>query len=213
MVYPLGKDGLPQTVKDWQQVDYESDERSRNSDLGQKSDSWVFQSPNRFYATASFDQTFPGWHELTRCYRNQGWVLEEREWKRWEEPETEDGQKKLWPYIEARFTKPTGESGILLFSLFDGEGEAFNPPREWGFLAYLASGARNRLAERIRRRLFQSEAYQTQVFVQGYGDISQEHKDEITDRYLEIREIMRRNFLDTVARENSGGDSEETSSE
>ncbi len=210
VIYPLGKDGMPEVVKDWNQVDYVSDERTRASDLGQQSDSWIFQSPSRFFASASFDQTFPGWHELTRCYRNQGWVLEEREWKK--QPDRKN-EEELWPYIEARLSKPTGETGILLFSLFDGEGRAFDPPKKWGFMNYLLSGAQNRLAERVRKRLFQSEGYQTQVFVQGYGEISQDQVNEITDRYLEIREIMRDEFLKEVERASEGSPSDDSGQE
>jgi hypothetical protein len=207
VIYPLGKDGMPEPVKDWNQVDYVSDERTRASDLGQQSDTWIFQSPSRYYASASFDQTFPGWHELTRCYRNQGWILEERIWH--SQPDLKD-EEKVWPYIEARLTTPTGERGILLFSLFDGEGEAFKPPKKWGFMNYVLSGAQNRLAERVRKRLFQSEGYQTQVFVQGYGEISKEHADEITDAYLAVREIMRDKFLEKVAEESGTANSDES---
>ncbi len=195
VIYPIGKDSMPETVKDWTQVDYQASERDAASDLGEHSELWNFRSPNRFFAFTSFDQTFPGWHELTRCYRNAGWILEDRIWKAWEEPTQEGETPKSWPYIEAHLSKPTGERGIVLFSLFDGEGEGYQPPREWSFLNYVISGARNRLGNRTRARLFQSEAYQTQVFVYGYGDITPAFRDEITDRYLEIREIMRREFL------------------
>ena len=74
------------------------------------------------------------------------------------------------------------------------------------------SGAQNRLAERVRKRLFQSEGYQTQVFVQGYGDLGKEITDEITDRYLELRELMRDEFLKAVESGNGGSTDQDSTS-
>ena len=91
-----------------------------------------------------------------------------------------------------------------MFSLFDGFGEAYDPPKNWGFIPHLMHGLSNRLGSRVRARLFQGEAYQTQVFVQGYGDISKEIRDEVTDHYIEIRKIMREQFIATKNAENGG---------
>lgn len=197
VVYPLGQSAMPDVVKDWRVIDdgYDRDDRTRASDLGEKSDSWAFASPNQFYATASFDQTFPGWHELTKCYTNQGWKLVKRDRIPLDDSEEVDESLKEWPYIEAHFEKETGERGMLVFSLFDGFGEPFDPPKTWGIVPQLVHRASGRIGHRARARLFQGEGYQTQVFVQGFKTLSQEVQDEVTDHYLEIREIMRTEFL------------------
>lgn len=198
VVYPLGESAMPEVVKDWRVVGngYDRDERTRASDLGEKSDSWSFISPNRFYAIASFDQTFPGWHELTKCYTNQGWKLVNRtRYPVDTDSNAVDDDVLEWPYIEAHFEKETGERAMLVFSLFDGFGEAFDPPKTWGLFSQLVHRASGRIGHRARARLFQGEGYQTQVFVQGFGALSQEVQDEVTDHYLEIREIMRTEFL------------------
>ena len=204
VVFPLSEDSMPLTLDEWNRVNYDSDTRSRGSDLGEQSDSWVYQSAkSRFLAYASFDQAFPGWHELTTCYGNDGWELKRRD-RRGGGDEVESNipdEVNEWPYVEAYFEKPTGEKGYLLFSLFDGFGEGFVPPRTWGSLEHLMSGARNRLGEKTRARLFQSAGYQTQVFVQGYGTLTKQKRDEITRHYLKLRSQMKEEFLAMKNRE------------
>ena len=202
VVFPLDENSMPASVDGWQQLKYHSDNRTRGSDLGEHSDGWIFQSEkSRFLAFTSFDQAFPGWHELTTCYGNDGWNLVNR--VRFPKDEIEDvpDEIKEWPYIEAHFEKPTGEKGFLLFSLFDGFGDGYIPPKTWGSFEHLISGMKNRLGSRTRARLFQSEAYQTQVFVSGYGALGKSKRDEITRQYLKIRDRMRDEFLRTKSRE------------
>lgn len=209
VVFPLDENAMPQTVDDWKMVKYDSETRSRGSDLGEHSDSWIFQSQkSRFLAFTSFDQAFPGWHELTTCYGNDGWNLENRILRGGEDADENEDLAGIdeWPYIEAYFEKPTGESGFLLFSLFDGFGQGYLPPRTWGSLEHLISGMKNRLGSRTRARLFQGEGYQTQVFVQGYGKLSKKERDEITRHYLKIRNLMRDEFLAAKNRELNLGD-------
>ncbi len=175
----------------WKVIDYLSEDRSRGSDLGERSDIWQFQAP-RCVAVTSIDQTFPGWHELTTCYKNQGWELQGR--KRVDPPKDENGES--WPYIEARFIKRTGETGYLLFSHFDAFGRSVDAPDRWGSLNSLMIRARNRLSERIRANLFQGEIYQTQVFLRSYSKLDDDVKAEVNDRYLAIREVMRAKFVE-----------------
>ena len=205
VVFPLEENTMPETVENWRRVRYDSENRTRGSDLGEQSDSWVYQSEkSRFLAFSSFDQAFPGWHELTTCYGNDGWNLVRRVRIGGDENTPADEAANSineWPYIEAHFEKPTGEKGFLLFSLFDGFGKGYIPPRNWGSLDHLVSGMQNRLGSRTRARLFQGEAYQTQVFVQGYGPLDQKKRDEITRHYLKIRDLMRDEFLHAKNRE------------
>ncbi|MEZ6149205.1 MAG: exosortase U [Pirellulaceae bacterium] len=61
-----------------QQTKYAQETRSRgNDDLGERSDLWYY-STTFGIATVSFDQMFPGWHELTQHYRNAGWIPDKR---------------------------------------------------------------------------------------------------------------------------------------
>jgi hypothetical protein len=178
----------------WTQIDYRAQNRSRGSDLGLRSDTWVYETPaRRLRSTISMDQTFPGWHELTTCYRNTGWKLTKR--KLLYSAIEVDGDTVQWPYIEAHFQKDTGEYGFLLFSLFDAFGDPMWAPRNWGTLNSFFIRAQNRLTHRIRGSLFQSETYQTQAFVSQYGEFTQQAMDEIRSHFLVVREKLREKFL------------------
>ena len=178
----------------WTQIDYRAQNRSRGSDLGLRSDTWVYETlARRLRATISMDQTFPGWHELTTCYRNTGWKLTKR--KLLYSETKVNGESVQWPYIEAHFQKNTGEHGFLLFSLFDAFGDPMWAPRNWGTLNSFFIRAQNRLTHRIRGSLFQSETYQTQEFVSQYGEFSQQAMDEIRSHFLVVRKILREEFL------------------
>ena len=191
---PFEAGDMPAKIDNWEVIEdgYQLSTRERGSDLGKRSDAWQFKAP-RCYAYASLDQPFPGWHELTTCYRSSGWNLVYRNRIT---PEPGDPGLPTWDYIEAGFEKETGEKGYLVFSLFDGSGEGVEAPVEWGGLRKFYERAKNRLSNRWRSSLFNAEAYQTQVWIQHYKDLEPDLKDEIKNRYLKIREEMRKKFLE-----------------
>jgi hypothetical protein len=187
------EDDIPKEVDGWKLVQYEVQDRSRGSDLGQRSDVWQFRSPT-CAAVASLDQAFPGWHELTTCYKNQGWELKTRVRKNpGDVLGSEDGDDS-WPYIEATFEKKTGEKGYLLFSHFDAFGEGVDAPEQWNSINSFFVRAQNRMSHRIRSSLLRGEVYQTQVFLTSYGDLDESVKQEVNERYLKIREQLRIRF-------------------
>ncbi len=191
VLVPLEKDAIPAEIEDWRQVNYTYQDRSRGSDLGQYSDTWIFVAPKFGLATASLDQAFPGWHELTTCYKNQGWELIDRKVF----AGTREGSDVRWPYVEAEFRNKLGQHGFLVFSLFDGMGDAYEPPSNWSAITYLVNGVSNRMNNRVRSRLFRGEAYQTQTFVSTYREFDRELKDHIVERYMTIRDLLREDFL------------------
>ncbi len=190
----FAKDDMPENFDSWKQVNYEMEQRFIGSDLGQRSDVWQFRSPT-VAAVVSLDQTFPGWHELTTCYQNQGWKLVENGRVRKYPSELVDvPEGDQWTYIEAKFEKNTGEKGYLLFSHFDAVGEGMNAPENWGTLNSFLIRAKNRMSHRIRAQLFQGEAYQIQIFLTSFKDLDAEMIEEVNLRYLEIREQIRERF-------------------
>ena len=129
MIVDFEKQDMPVTIGKWKQVDYRPANRHNGADHGQRSDTWQYRSPAySCSAIASLDQPFPGWHELTTCYRNQGWTLTKRKKI---VPEAKEGEE-AWPYIEASFKKDTGEKGYLVFSLFNSFGGGVNAPQRFG---------------------------------------------------------------------------------
>lgn len=199
---------MPVAFGDWRRDPngYQTEDRSRGSDLGQRSDTWRFQSP-AIASIFSLDQPFPGWHELTTCYKNVGWKLVEngRSAKLPSEVLGTTPSSDEWGYVEAVFEKPTGEKAYLLFSHFDAFGDGVPTPREWGTLNSFMIRAQNRLSHRIRASLFQGEAYQTQVFLTSFNDFSDEVKQECQLRYLEIREHIRNRYREKKKAMQNGG--------
>lgn len=195
---PFEEKDLPEQIENWEMVNYQIDTRERGSDLGKRSDIWVYEAP-RCMANFSLDQPFPGWHELTTCYQNQGWKLVNR--KRKESTISMTGSDNPddeidWPYVVAEFEKETGERGYLVFSLFNSQGAPVNPPAQWNRLTYLISGMRNRLSGRIRGSLFDNSTYQVQTFVATFGNgLDAETQQQIEDRFLQLRNIAREKFI------------------
>lgn len=184
---PFEEGDIPNEIANWQKIDYDKELRNRSADFGLRSDGWQFKAP-RCAPYVSFDQTFPGWHELTTCYKNADWDLIRR-------TRVETGAES-WPYVEATFKKKTGEHAYMLFSIFDSRGESVDPPASWGGFGSLLIRLKGRMAHKWRSKLFQSEAYQNQVFVQTNGPISEDLRTEVRDRYLVIREVIRQRFLE-----------------
>ncbi|MFK7768010.1 MAG: exosortase U [Mariniblastus sp.] len=209
MLVDFDQNDMPESIDGWKKIRYMPEERSSGSDLGQRSDSWQFanvgaasNTQTMTYSTvASFDQTFPGWHELTTCYKNVGWRLVSR--KKRSPSHLVDGESSdKWTYIEANFER-RGEKGYLLFSHFDAFGEGIEAPESWGTLNSFFIRARNRLSHRIRAQLFRGEAYQTQVFATSFTDFSPELKEEIGLRFLKIRGHMKDRFMAKQAGEST----------
>ena len=196
---PMEEGDMPKQLENWAQIEpekggYRKQTRDHGSDLGRRSDTWQYRAPN-CNAVVSFDQTFPGWHELTTCYRNSGWKLKKRVVLK---PEVAEDEKP-WDIVEATFEKNTGERGYLLFSHFNGAGNPERAPVNIGTLESILVRAKNRLSNRIRQSLFSSETYQTQVWVKHYGELDENVKNEILDRYQEAREKLRLKFLERTS--------------
>ena len=190
----MAEEDLPKQLENWARVEkggYTTSTRDRGSDLGRRSDIWQYRAPS-CNATISFDQTFPGWHELTTCYRNSGWKLDKRVVL---EPEVAE-DAPTWHVVKARFEKNTGEKGFLLFSHFNGAGEPEIAPVNVDTLQAILIRAKNRLSNRLRSSLFSSETYQVQVWVQHYSELDQATETEIMDRFLQARETLRQKFLE-----------------
>jgi hypothetical protein len=194
MIVPLAKSTLPTNLGDgdWKLVEsaYTTEDRSRNSDLGQFSNSWTYLAKN-YRAQVSFDQPFPGWHELTTCYQNMGWEIKTR--RLYQVPASDT--TPAWSYVAAELRNNVGQTGYVVFGLFDSFGEPYDPPENSNSLQWLITGATNRLNHRIRGRLFRGESYQFQVFVAQHQPFTDEIQENIRVRFLELWQLAREDFL------------------
>jgi exosortase len=194
----LDQNDLPKEIEDWRWIretenskPYLSIIREASSDLGLRSDQWIYQV-GQTEAIVALDQPFAGWHELTTCYQNNGWnlVTQGRAYK-----EANDKDGKSWPYIQVDLDRPTGEKAFLLFSFFDALGEPFEAPTDWGTINKFLIRVRNRLSPEVRARLFESESYQVQLFVRSSRLLTDEERETVRSRFLEIRELLRQAYL------------------
>ena len=200
---PFEKKDIPEQIDNWTRVAFQTDQRNRGSDFGERSDVWHFQSPT-CHAIASLDQPFPGWHELTVCYTSTNWkvikrnVLTTAEALGTENPEDYDGEK--WDMIEVMMEKPTGERGYLLFSHFDTFGKGLEVPHSWNTVTGFITRLSNRLSHRIRATLIHGEAYQFQVLITSHNDLTPEVIAEARERYVRIRQEVKSKFLEKAAK-------------
>lgn len=169
----------PDELGGWPQIRYVQETRSRgNDDLGERSDLWHYQAP---FGTAivSFDQMFPGWHELTRCYNNAGWIPEQRIVL--DGPAVDD-----WPLVIVHMSR-NNERGYLIFSEVDRSGQTLQPPGEYSYWSILQERLRGRLTPAVRGALFSVVAYQAQVFVSGYAPLDETQQSAVLERFRMIR--------------------------
>jgi exosortase len=191
----------PQQLENWTRVSFKTEKRTRGSDFGERSDVWQYRAPT-CTAIAALDQTFPGWHELTTCYRNSGWTVVNRKALSpakalgLDPSEVEDNK---WGLIEVTMKKPTGERAYLLFSHFDSFGNGLAVPGKWGTVNGFITRVLNRLSHRIRASLLQGEAYQVQVLLRSYNDFDPAVVAEARKRYLKLRSEVRNRFLEKAS--------------
>lgn len=176
----------------WIRRSYERSDRSQGSDLGQRSDSWNYQSNRRFTTNVSIDQTFPGWHELTTCYKHIGWKVDIPRRKRNQKITLEDGSEIDWTFIEIGLIEPTtSRHAFLLFAFTDSDGIPFDAPVDWGNFRSYFERIKNRMSPKFRSRLFRSESYQIQTFTVTPMELPAEVKDEVRSQFFEIRNRLR----------------------
>lgn len=173
---------MPKELNGWKQVEYDQQNRERgNDDLGQRSDMWYYSAPFG-RVSVSFDQMFPAWHELTRCYNSGGWTPGARRVLGKE-------QGFEWPAVTVEMTKGS-EHGFLVFSLINRSGKPMQPPGAYNYWTILEERLRGRLTPAVRGALFGTASYQSQIFVTTNSRLPEEAQQEMIRRYAVAREIL-----------------------
>src|SRR5271166_1591998 len=73
----LKADDLPERVGPYQREGFAVERNGSPGIRGEHSRVWTYRSP-RATAVVSADYPFVGWHEVTDCYRGEGWILQGR---------------------------------------------------------------------------------------------------------------------------------------
>ncbi len=205
VVLRVDKEWLPAEIDGWKLVEFSHSTRERSSDLGQRSDVWTYGRDGA-RVTFSFDQAFPGWHELTLCYQNSeiGWKIADGGLGRKRiskevppsngpndtksDPQTGDpaAPASTVSLVSVQLEEATaGYQGHLYFGLDDAEGVSLEAPGDWSLFNAFLERLKNRMSYEIRASVFRGEAYQTQLFVQR--QLSPEQNEAFTNLYLKLR--------------------------
>jgi exosortase len=162
-------------------------ERARDDKLGQYSRIWKYRmegmdEPVDF----SVDYTFYNWHDLTVCYRMNGWIMVDS--KEYRQPLPGGGEDV---YVEAQFRMPEdGRQGYLLFSLVDELGRVQPPaPHE-----SLINNRIRRLKEALERRPTEIR-FQLQAFATSYNVMNTPERDLIKQFFLKSRQAAINGYL------------------
>ena len=173
---------MPKELSGWPQVEYDQQNRERgNDDLGQRSDMWYYAAPFG-RVSVSFDQMFPAWHELTRCYNSGGWTPVERR-------VLGPAEGFEWPAVTVEMTKGR-EHGFLVFCLINRSGKPMQPPGAYNYWTILEERLRGRLTPAVRGALFGTASYQAQIFVSTNSRLPEDAQQEMIQRFTSAREIL-----------------------
>ncbi|MEO1527025.1 MAG: exosortase U [Planctomycetota bacterium] len=132
LVFDPPKEILDQSLKVLSVVDHTSNRGYENPRLGANSDIWECEW-NDITAQLVLSQPHKGWHELCDCYERLEWRLLDRDIRSPEdfesmELETDDEGARKSTYVVARFKRPPGQFGYLLFAGIGSDGSYLDAP-------------------------------------------------------------------------------------
>jgi exosortase len=183
---------LPERIGCWERQEFTTTRRNPGSEFGEFSSVWIYQCDTR-RATLSLDYPFPTWHDLTRCYTSQGWVIEE---------------ENIYPgadgFVEVKLTKPAYRSGYLLFAEFNGHGERFEARRGGPHLSLQRhDSALQRLWSRATGETVSSDpagpVLQMQLFVETFSPLGDDDQAEARAFFVRARQALSPAPSDAVA--------------
>jgi exosortase len=170
----LDADSLPERLERWSRQGYYPESRNPGSEFGEHSKTWTFQAGPQT-AALSLDYTFPGWHDLTRCYTGQGWTIDEQAVRK--ASARDDGPTER--FVALKLTKPGYRSGYLVFSQFDRDGAPLEPRLGAAYLSlYRQEAALHRWWSGLHGDMGLDRAdptgpvYQLQLFVESYSPLT-----------------------------------------
>jgi exosortase len=182
----LGEGSMSARSGPFERVGFTTQHREMNDSWGENSRLWVYRMGTRG-VFASVDYQFVDWHDLTLCYRGQGWQLTGRS----TEPSDMGGAVET-----ADFINPQGWYGYLVFGLYGRDGRSVPPPESVGYL----SGLGDRLLGWFRgssktRQAVARLNHQVQVFVESESPLSPGDREQVRAFYDQARGVVRRDGL------------------
>jgi exosortase len=183
----IGLNGFPERILGSSRMQFMKEKRDVKNINGENSQTWSFAFANKYESTVSLDYTFTGWHDLTVCYRNNGWSID----KRATEGRMDNGVAKE-PYIRLDMSKRhTGQKGLVFFSLFDEGGQRLDPPsRSTKLWQERLDVIMNRIYGRSVSGMT-APTYQVQVVISSFAELSEQEKALAEQFFREIEGQMK----------------------
>ncbi|MCX6903465.1 MAG: exosortase U [Verrucomicrobia bacterium] len=141
------------------------------------SHTWDYQN-GRMRAQVALDYPYYDFHDLTECYRNQGWQIDYMGWKG-------DLGKGINPFVEVTMKKKPVVSGYLLFGGFTGAGKWVDDS--------FALRTRGRFG--LGASYLPVPTYQVQVLVTAYAPLNELEKQQVMQLFSEARDILSKQLL------------------
>ena len=141
------------------------------------SHTWVYQN-GRMTAHVALDYPYYDFHDLTECYRNQGWLVEYMDWKG-------DSAKGINPFVEVSMKKKPVVSGFLLFGGFTGTGKWVDDS--------FALRTRGRFG--LGASYLPVPTYQVQTLVTAYAPLNELEKQQVMQLFSEARDVLSKQVL------------------
>ena len=148
---------------------------------GKRSQSWLYRSGD-ITAIVAVDFPFPGYHDLTVCYRNAGWTVDSLK----HDYSNPAQQSDIYSTV---LLSRLNEGGYLWFSMINELGAWVEPP--------LAS-ATGRLADRVEhlgRPDWNAPTYQIQIWVQSFTPLTDAQQQSVRQLFLAARPEFARQFV------------------
>jgi len=191
---------LPQEVDGWRLIsDVKPVPKRAAFEDGVYSHIWQYQKGSTL-ATISFDYPFFGYHDVTVCYRNAGWVVGESKLQR----ATTDNA--MIPCMEVVLERDGGLKADLLYSTVDETGawleepgkrspyDEQGQPLQEGNLA-------SRLTHRMRQVPYANEAYddainyRIQILAAARGGLGSEQRKQVESLFQKARVVIAAQFI------------------
>jgi exosortase/archaeosortase family protein len=178
----FSRSDLPATLAGWKQVAYTTEEHDRQ--MCDFRHIWTYRLEG-CECMVSIDYAFLGWHELSKCYVGNGWRVLQR-------TETGSGAgagQEPEFYAEVEMTKPSGERGLLLFSLFTESGRVCDI-RPRGLADRLAANPLWNGLPGTERFAAQESTLQVQVFVSPPAPLLPAERAAVQRLFLTARQKL-----------------------
>ena len=172
---------VPQQIAGWKRSPDAEKLIAQPEIEGKRSQVWAYQQGD-LIALVAIDYPFAGYHDLTICYQNGGWTIQQANLKTQRETEPRGA-------YTADLVNRLNERGCFLFAAVDEQGQWVPPPK-------------TRLSEKLQERLthlgrpdWNGCTYQIQLWAHSFAPVTDAQQQQLTQLFLAIRPELARQIV------------------